>query len=53
MSAFPIELKYKRHPKFSANATAASFPEGNIKPYNKSSSKTHSLLFKFAVVPKN
>ena len=46
-----MELKYNKHPKFSAKTIAASFPDGNINPYNKSYTKTHSPSSRFAVVP--
>ena len=44
-------MKYSKHPKFSAKTIAASFPDGNISPYNKSSIEIHSFSVKFAVVP--
>ena len=44
-------MKYNKHPKFSAKTIAASFPDGNISPYNKSSIEIHSFSDKFAVVP--
>jgi hypothetical protein len=48
---FPVLSKYNTAPKFSANTKAASFPLGNISPYNKSSIDIHVFDCRFEEVP--
>ena len=47
----PALSKYMTAPIFSARTIAASFPLGNINPYNKSYMDIHAFATKFAVVP--
>ena len=52
MSACVYFLLNSYLPKYCANAKAASFPEGSMRPYSSYSTVKMSPVSKFAVVPR-